>query len=711
MRVAIVGCGKISREHIRAVQEMEGLEICAVCDRDKWRAQDIADLVGSANAYGDLASLLKRENPAAAHILTPPQTHAELAIQAMEAGCHVLVEKPMALSVQQADRMIASARENQVKLCANHNYLFKPSVLKASRLVESNAIGQIVYVHSYYALSGEGGSYSHSAGRYHWAWRLPGGVFTNFLPHLIYLQMLFLKDVDSVQGVTLAPAGGGESRATEMTVLLQGVGACGAMSISMRAKPYAKFVDVYGTEGIIHADLVREICTIHRNVRLPRMLSKALFGLEDSIQLASGTAASTVKVGLGRLKNMPGLRRLVREFYASILHDQESPVPGEEAREVTRLMEMVWRKSASEPARIVPTSSVSMSPVSQTDAERSIVERGGMPGRVLVTGATGFLGHRLVSAVSRCGTEVVALVRDKKQVSPELGRQAKLVSGDLRDPASVEAALKDVAVVYHCAAITTNTAPWRAHFETNVRGTEIVLSGAAKAGVQRVVHVSSVVVYGLDRPKRDGFVDESAAYARNPDKWAYYMRSKIEAEELAFKYWREVGLPVTILRLGILYGPGGGREVGRGLAQLGPVRLVIGKGGNALPFTYVDNAVDCLLLAAVSPQAIGQAYNVVDEPQISVRDVVLDSMRITGEQSTLIPLPPLLLSAVARLLELRSSLNGSEVPPRLSRYVVRSACRDIRYDTTKARDQLGWEPALGLTEGMRRTLGGTDIVR
>ncbi len=701
VNVAIVGCGQISRAHVGALRELESIEIGAVCDRDEWRAREIAGLAGEAKAYTDLATMLEEERPQAVHILTPPTTHAELAIQAMQAGCHVLVEKPMALSVQEADRMIAAAQKYGVKLCTNHNYLFKPSVAKARRLVESGTIGQVVYVDSYYGLSGETGSYSGTAGRSHWAWRLPGGAFTNFLPHLIYLQLAFLRDVDSVAGVSLVQKNG-TGDPTEMTVLLQGFGASGTMSISMRTKPYAKFLDIYGTKGIIHADLVREVCTIHRDRRLPRMLSKALFSLEHSVQLASGTGVNTAKVALGQLKNMPGLQALIREFYASIENDAKPPVPGEEGRQMVNVLEMVWANSRARPSRLAVDVPQSVSTGPQTDAERTVAEKG-MPGKVLVTGATGFLGHRLVAALWRCGADVVALVRDKSRVSPELERQAELVCGDVRDPASIEAAMRDVAVVYHCAALTTNSAPRTAHHETTVQGTETVFKAALKAGAQRVIHVSSVIVYGLDHPRHNGLIEESAPYAQKPGRWAHYMRSKIEADQLAFKYWHEAGLPVTVLRLGILYGPGG-RPVGRGLIQLGSVRLTIGGGGNRLPFTYVDNAVDCLLLAAISPAAVGEAYNVVDEPQVSVRDAILQSREITGDRLTLVPVPPFLLSGAARLFELKSSLNGSDVPPKLSRYVVRSACRNIGYDTTKAREQLGWHPAVTLEEGLRRML-------
>jgi nucleoside-diphosphate-sugar epimerase len=180
-----------------------------------------------------------------------------------------------------------------------------------------------------------------------------------------------------------------------------------------------------------------------------------------------------------------------------------------------------------------------------------------MLGKVLVTGATGFLGHRLVAALSRCGADVVALVRDKNSVSLELERQAEIVCGDVRDPPSIEAAMQDVSVVYHCAAVTTNVASWITHCETNVPGTETVLKEASRAGIQRVLHVSSVLVYGLDRPRQGGRVAESAPYAENLDRWAYYIRPKIEAERLAFDYRRKAKSAVTVLRLGILYGPGG----------------------------------------------------------------------------------------------------------------------------------------------------------
>lgn len=701
-KVAIVGCGQISRAHITALNEIEGNEICAVCDQVKDRAIKAAGLAQGAKVYINFANLLQQERPDVVHVLTPPTTHAHLAIQAMEAGCHVLIEKPMALNLQDADILLSAARKNGVKLCANHNYLFKPSVMKARKLVESGAIGQVVYVSSYYGLSGEGGSYAGGIGRSHWAGRLPGGIFTNFLPHLIYLQLAFLHQVDSVSGVSVAKASRPGDPTTGLTILLQSDNASGLMAFSMLAKPYAKFVDIFGTRGIIHADLVREVCTIKKERRLPRMLSKVVFNLEDTAQLALGTAANTTKFVLGNLKNMPGLRVLVHRFYDSIRNDKEPPVPGEEARRVIEIMEMIWAKSLELPSFPPAPLKINVQEGPKTDSERTFALKKRRR-RILVTGATGFLGYHLVSALSRSNANVVALVREKNCVAPELERQAELVCGDVRDSASIKAAMRNVDIVYHCAAITTNKASWAEHYATNVKGTETICREAVKAGVERLIHVSSVIVYGLKRSPRKRLIKESDILETISDKWAHYMRSKIEAEKVAFRFWHQAKLPVTVLRPGILYGPGTGRDPARGLAQLGALRLSIGRGRNRLPYTYIDNAVDCLLLAAISSKAVGQAFNVVDEPQVNIQKFTTLSGSIRHERVKLLPVPIFLFSSVARILEHRNNRNGSEIPPRLSRFVIQSACRDMHYDTTKARLHLGWQSEVSLEEGLRRT--------
>ena len=331
MRAAIVGCGEIARVHLSALRGLPGVTLVGACDRDAWRARDLAALADGATPYTDLAAMLAAEHPDTLHVLTPPGTHAALAIQAMEAGCHVLVEKPMALSVAEADRMIATSSAHEVTLCPNHNYLFKPSIRRAMDLVAGGEIGDVVHVHGYYGLADEGSAYEGRGGRSHWAYALPGGPFTNFLPHVIYLLQAFLPGAERVEGVALAPPGDA-ARATELAVTLSGGGGTGVLVVSMRARPYAKYVDVYGTRGTVRADLVREVTTVHRARALPRMVSKVAYSLEEGTQVLAGTLGNAAGVALGRAKGYQDLHALVAAFYGALRAGDEPPMRAEEGR-------------------------------------------------------------------------------------------------------------------------------------------------------------------------------------------------------------------------------------------------------------------------------------------------------------------------------------------------------------------------------------------
>src|SRR5439155_25332241 len=131
-------------------------------------------------------------------------------------------------------------------------------------------------------------------------------------------------------------------------------------------------------------------------------------------------------------------------------------------------------------------------------------------------------------------------------------------------------------------------------------------------------------------------------------------------------------LPVTVVRLGLLYGPGG-RSIGRGLAEIGRFRLVIGREHNVLPYTHAGNAVDALLLAALAPDAAGKVYNVVDEQILDVRAAA--KLASNGQRFTSVHLPQSLLLTGARFLEWRARRRGSGAPPRFSRYVDSIASR------------------------------------
>ena len=690
LRAALVGCGQIAGFHLSALQRA-GVTVVAVADRDEQKAAELAAWAGGAQVFTDARKLLAEARPDVVHVLTPPSSHAALAIMAAEAGAHVLVEKPIALSTDEADAMIAAARKHGVRLVPNHNYLFKPSVRRARELVDSGEIGDVVHVETYYGLSGEG---SHSA---HWEQRLPGGAFTNFLPHVVYLQDAFLGGIESVGGLVTAAARRTEP-ASELAVLVQGASATGVMTVSIRAQPYAKYVRIFGTKGLVHADLVGEIATVHRQRRLPRLLNKALFNLEVVPQLTVGTVVNSAKVVTGSMRNMPDLHEFVRELYTALAEGREPPTTEEDGRTVVAVVEQVWEQLAEHEQRRPRLPAPPPSRAPRTPVEERIAETGGIGSRVLVTGASGYVGKYVAAGLLRCGATVRALVRDASTMPPELEGAAEAAIGNLVDPDSLRSAMDGVDLVVHCAAVTTNSVPWWVHEQTNVEGTRAVRDAARAAGVRRLVHISSIAVY--DAGSRSP-VPESAPLPGNVNRWAYYQRSKIAAEQVVAN-GAGGGPEVVVVRPGIIYGPG--RLPVPGEVQLGSTRVMIGSGRNNLPYVFIDDVVDGILLALTVQDAAGEVYNLAGAPDLDARSLAQRVGELKGETTRLLPLPVAPLNALARVLERRREEAGAEIPPQLSRFQIEQRVRDLRYDVSKARAELGWRPRVSLDEGLRRSL-------
>src|SRR5262249_28923076 len=241
--------------------------------------------------------------------------------------------------------------------------------------------------------------------------------------------------------------------------------------------------------------------------------------------------------------------------------------------------------------------------------------RGSMttPTTALVTGATGFIGRRLVARLARDGHRVRALVLPGEDPGavPELaalGGALDVVRGDVTDADGVAAAVRGAGRVYHLAAVVGDWGSDNAFERINVGGTRNVLDAAAAGGVERVVMVSSIVVYGSQL--RTGPCDEDAPRELGVGP---YSRTKRASEEIALDYHAFGRVPVTVVRPGNVFGPASGMWVD-GLAALlrkGSARWVDDGDGDA-DLAFVDNVVDVIARAADAPAAAGRIYNATD---------------------------------------------------------------------------------------------------
>ena len=316
-----------------------------------------------------------------------------------------------------------------------------------------------------------------------------------------------------------------------------------------------------------------------------------------------------------------------------------------------------------------------------------------------VTGATGFVGGRLVEALVEEGHKVRVLVR-RPAAAPLLPLYGvEVVQGDLGDPAGLEDAVRGAERVFHCAGLVGD---WLRHDEArliNVEGTRALLAACAATGVERVVHLSSLSVYGLGQHRG---TDESAPLRYSGDA---YMDSKIDAERMVRVAVDRDGLGVVVVRPGFIYGPGDLRFLPKLLDALGRGQFVyVGDGSKLLNLSYVDDVARAMLLAAGEAKAVGEAYNITDGTETSLRDFVESLCGSLGIPAPTKKIPPPVGWAAAYAVEKVARARKAKEAPRLTLGRMRFLYYNQHYSGDKAQRELGYRPQFTYREGIPPTL-------
>lgn len=336
LRVGIVGCGVIASSHIRALRACRGVSLVAVCDQDAVTAARVAHDFGIGRVYTHSSELFAAEHLDAVHITTPPHTHSRLCYDAIEAGCHVLVEKPVSLTTSELDGLLSASEERSLKLCGVHNGLFQPILVQARRLVERGKIGTIRAIHITDCIPADLDLLAH---RDHWCHVLPGGVFGEMLPHPLYTANAFLPHLEVVS-VHSAKVGAVDwIRRDELRVLLRTESAVVTLGSSVNGTVWEKTIDILGTAGSIRLDRMSGILELHQPACAWNRVSHASRNATHCLDWLSQTAAIALRAVLGQYEN--GHDVLIRRFINSVRQDGELPVTTNELREVTRLYETV----------------------------------------------------------------------------------------------------------------------------------------------------------------------------------------------------------------------------------------------------------------------------------------------------------------------------------------------------------------------------------
>jgi nucleoside-diphosphate-sugar epimerase len=318
----------------------------------------------------------------------------------------------------------------------------------------------------------------------------------------------------------------------------------------------------------------------------------------------------------------------------------------------------------------------------------------------LVTGATGQLGSHIVEQLRGAGESVRVLVRPGRDITFLQQQGVEIIEGDLRDPMAVGRAVNDATIVYHCAAKVSDWGPWREFEDEAVTSTHNIVAACMLANVSRLLHVSSISVYGHPKLADGARITEETPLGQGFWMWDYYPRAKLISEEIVRRYPQ-----TTIVRPSWLYGPRDRVTIPRVIPALLQKRApIIGAGENYLNIIYAGDVAAGIILAANHPDAMGQAYNVCSEGEVKQKDLLnaltdaLSLPRVTKH------VPYWLAIRYAFVLEAIAKLLRRSKPPTITRRAIYLIGRSTQYSTEKARTQLGWKPQVNIVEGVRRTL-------
>lgn len=316
---------------------------------------------------------------------------------------------------------------------------------------------------------------------------------------------------------------------------------------------------------------------------------------------------------------------------------------------------------------------------------------------IVVTGATGFLGSALTMRLIAQKQDVRILARDEQKARQQFGDAVTIVRGEITEAQRVQEAVDGATVVYHLVGrLYHPSVPTELYRETHVEGTRILLNACKEqSGLQRVVHCSTTGVFGVTGNRKPAAEDAPFA-PTNP-----YEATKLESELLAMSAHREYGLPVSVVRPGLVYGPGDLHLLGFFSSIKKGLPCLIDGGRALIHPIHIDDMTDAFLLSAERQEAIGRTYNIAGDAPVSFKTLSTAIAHALGRELPKGDIPLPLANLASDIFALIPGFQGEKAP--LTRSRVKFLTNSRMYSIERARKELGYAPKVGLDEGMKET--------
>ncbi len=615
-------------------------QLVAVADSSPQALKSVRDAYPTVRTFESLGELLRHERVDVVHVCTAPATHETMAHQALEAGCHVYVEKPVVDTVGAMERLQAIASARGLIVMPGHQLLFEKPMRTLRTLLP--AVGRLVHAESYFAFRP---ARRDARGRV--ALRADLQLL-DILPHPVYLLLAALEAADAdgkpeLAGLTLGPRG------TVHALVRQGA-VTGTLTVTLDGRPVDSYLRIVGTNGVVNADFVRG--TVQRQIGPGTSgIDKVIAPYRTARQLAWDTTAALTERARRRTRSYPGLAEIFEAMYAAVRNGEAAPISAQNTRETVRICEAIASAIAMTYAGSAATSG--------DDSTRS----------ALVTGGTGFLGTHVVRSLLSQGWRVRVLAR-RLPAPWDRVAGADYVVGELGGEGTTP--LGDIDTIVHCAAETSGG--WDDHQANSIRATERLLRDAAAAGVERFIHVSSIAV--LDEGGRQPLTEESAL-ERDPRARGPYVWGKRESEALVRTLARELGVPLRVVRPGALVDFAAFDPPGRLGKRIGGLFVAVGNPNERLGIIDVAEAGRIIGWMAEHFEESPETLHLL-APSLPTRRELVQRLRASNPGLMVVRIPrPVLLALSAFASGAQRVLRPDRQPVNVARVFGTP-----RYDTT-----------------------------
>jgi nucleoside-diphosphate-sugar epimerase/predicted dehydrogenase len=673
INLSLIGCGAAAnRYYLPAITNiLNQIENIYLIDKDLNQAQQMAKNFKNGIAESDYNRILGKTQGAI--VVLPNVLHFPVVMNLMKEKIHVLCEKPLTETGNEVKEMIQTAENENVFLCVNNTRRMFPNVKKIKRMIQGGELGKVKSIR---IVEGNTFAWPSNTGFYVNPKASTRGVLQDIGSHILDLVCWWMEGKAENVVYHDDSFGGPESAA------------------SVQATMNGAAIDIF----------LNRLCDLESKYRIVGEKCSIEGTITDwaNIKVVSDSGViKKIRLKCTEKTYPEFVIPIVRNFIEVIQRKEKPLVSGSDVANSIEFIDTCYRnrKRLNDPYydKIIPESTSS--------------------GKVLVTGATGFIGGRIVETLHLSGEMDVRSGIRQWANAARLGRlPEEIVKMDLTNEDEIGRAMDGVDYVIHCA---------KGPGEINVQGTANLLKIASGKNLKRFVHLSTAEVYGA----ASGLVDESAPFQYTGND---YNRTKIEAEKICWDYVKK-GFPLTIVRPSIVYGPFSNNWTVR-FAKLfisgkGMVYEKIGDGKCNL--IYIDDLVKAIILMLGNENAVGQAFNINGKDVITWNEYFTkynDSMglpplhRLSCNQAKLMTLAMEPVRAVGKVVKdhfitsakkladtfdvaktlMKGTENALKTTPAASELELYG--RDAVYANTKAHEMLKYSPSTSIQEGLNSTV-------